>query len=297
MIRLGLVVVWALAGCAGFIEKRAADSTYTILEKSQIAARRQADVQIAREAVPGGLLQLEAFTLAYPDHPGFKTLHVEALCQYVSAFVFDDWEAASFANAPTTAQLADRVTRLAVQCADKNLARLPVAWRTARTAGEEAWRAQLARATKAETPALLWIATTDALQLALAPLVKVGTLPAIEATLERVIALAPGAHESDAELLLGTLQAGKSRFLGGPDGSALFASAKKQLGAGALIADVMFARGVAVAKADRALFTQTLEAVLAADVTAFPERRLANELARIKAQRYLAAIDTLIPAR
>lgn len=44
-----------------------------------------------------------------------------------------------------------------------------------------------------------------------------------------------------------------------------------------------------------ALFTATLENVLAADVTRWPERRLANELARAKAARYLAAIDRLIP--
>ena len=66
-------------------------------------------------------------------------------------------------------------------------------------------------------------------------------------------------------------------------------------GPGALIVDVMFARGTAVARKDRALFTSTLEKVLATDPTQWPERRLANELARKKARRYLAAIEKLLP--
>ena len=61
------------------------------------------------------------------------------------------------------------------------------------------------------------------------------------------------------------------------------------------IVDVMFARGTAVARKDRALLTSTLTRALATDVTQWPERRLANELALRKARRYLAAIDKLLP--
>src|SRR4051812_38374126 len=82
----------ALTGCSGFINKQAAESTYGILEKSQAAARRQGDVELARAARPSGIIQLEAFALAYPDHRGFKLLHAESVCAYAIAFVFDDWE-------------------------------------------------------------------------------------------------------------------------------------------------------------------------------------------------------------
>ena len=68
------LIAWlALAtGCSSFINKQAASSTYRILQKSTEAARRQIDLQLAREALPGGVLQLEAFSLASPDHRGFK---------------------------------------------------------------------------------------------------------------------------------------------------------------------------------------------------------------------------------
>lgn len=291
-----VVAVFALsAGCSGFIQRQAADSTYAILQKSQVAARRQSDVQLAREALPGGIVQLDAFALAYPDHRGFRVMHAEALCQYVTAFVFDDWEDASLAKRPDAERLARRVENLLGQCVEANLALLPEPWRKARNAGADAWSAQLATATRAELDALRWLAMSDSLLLALDPIRRLPTLPIMQKTLERVIELAPGSHESDAELVLGTLQAGTSKYFHGPDGSQLFDRARKQQGPGALMVEVMFARAVAVAKSDRALFTATLQRVLDADLAAWPELRLANELAQIKARRYLAAIDQLIP--
>ncbi|MEO8553773.1 MAG: TRAP transporter TatT component family protein, partial [Kofleriaceae bacterium] len=83
--------------------------------------------------------------------------------------------------------------------------------------------------------------------------------------------------------------AAAGRLLGG-DGHARFEAAR---GDGRLLADVMFARAVAIRRGDRALFEATLQRVLAADVRRWPERRLANELALRKARRYLAATDVL----
>jgi hypothetical protein len=296
------VAVAALAtlgalGCSSWINARAASTTYDVLQKSQVAARRLPDVQLAREAMPGGIVQLEAFALAYPDHAGFREMRAESLCQYAVAFVFDDWEDASLTGrADDAARIAARLGPLFAACVDASLALLPPAWRDARARGDEAWSALLGKATKAQVPALLRIASSDAAQLALDPMRNLPKLAPLLETLTRCTVLAPGAHDADGELLLGTLHAGRSRFLRGDDGARHFEAAREALGEGALLADVMFARGVAVARQDRGLFVTTLERVLAADVTRWPERRLANELARQKARRYLAAIDQLIEA-
>jgi hypothetical protein len=85
-------------------------------------------------------------------------------------------------------------------------------------------------------------------------------------------------------------------FPGKPDGSAYFDRARQLSGERVLDVEVMFARSVAVARKDRALFTTTLERVAHADIERWPARRLANALAHRKAARYLAAIDVLIPA-
>jgi hypothetical protein len=295
-VRLALALIASLAAgaCSGFIDRQAADSTYRIISRSQVAAARQADVELARAAAPAGIMQLEAFALAYPDHRGFKLLHAETFCQYALGFVFDDWEDAELrGRAEEAAQLATRVRRLAASCTEANLALAPAAWRQARQ-DPAAWSAAIAAATREHLPQLLWIATSDATLLALEPMSGLGKLPSILAALKRCIALEPGFHDSDAELLLGTLEAGMSQFLGGPDGSARFSEARARLGAGAWIVEVMYARGPLAAKKDRAQLERTLRQVLAADLAQWPQRRLANELARRKAERYLAAIDRLV---
>ena len=297
-MKRAVLLMTALAGCASFIDNKAASSTYRILEKSMEAAGRQSDLQLAREALPGGIMQLAAFSLAYPDHRGFRVMHADALCQYAVAFVFDDWEDATFTGRVEAAEpIAERLDGLLASCVDANVALLPPAWRIAHASGAEAFTAKLATLTRAEVPAVLWIAMAGSVKIALAPIANISKLPVVKTTLARVAEVAPGYHDADAEILLGTLEAALSAMFKGSDGAARFAAARKLAGERALSVEVMFARGVAVARKDRALFTVTLERVLAADLARWPEHRLANELARKKARRYLAAIDSLIPAR
>ena len=286
----------AVGGCASFIDDKAATSTLRILSKSTEAAQRQRDPELAREALPGGILQLEAFALAYPGRREFRVMHADAVCQYAVAFVFDDWEAAAFANrADDVDRLGDRLTDLLGSCVDAQLGLLPQAWRDAYAKGPAGLGALLPAMTRDQATQVLWLGTTGAVRIAIAPLQHLSTVPAITAILTRCAAVAPGLRDAEADILLGTLQAAlASVFRDKPDGSAHFARARKLAGEGVLAVDVMYARGVAVAHKDRALFTQTLERILAADLDRWPERRLANGLARRKAKRYLTAIDTLI---
>jgi hypothetical protein len=292
--------LWCLAfiaaGCSSFVEQRAASTTYRILLKSREAAQRQVDIELARDAMPGGLLQLETFALAYPDHRGFRELYAEATCQYAVGFVFDEWEDAKLGRRDADAdRLARRLGPLLANCVEANLELIPPTWRTARARGPEAVIAALGTMRRDEVSALLWIATADSVELAIDPMHHLGEILAITATLTRCTELAPGFRDAGAELLLATLAAARSQVIGGDDGADLFARARRHAGDGALMIDVMFARGSAVARKDRRLFEATLDQIVAADVTRWPERRLANELAMRKARRYLAAEAELLP--
>ncbi|MEO8699231.1 MAG: TRAP transporter TatT component family protein [Kofleriaceae bacterium] len=272
MIRLAALLALATS-CGGFIDDQAAKSTYRIISTSIKASQREADVELARDALPGGLMQLEAFAIAYPKHGGFRALHTDALCGFAIGFVFDDWEDATLTGRETdAAKLTERLQGLVERCIAANTARLPTNWRTTFT-GPQA-------------PAALWIASAEIVRLAQAPFAHAAELPAIRALLERSAAVAPGLRDGEAELLLATLAA-----LTGGDSTAAFARARAAAGPGALIVDTMLARTCG----DRALFRTTLERVIATDPAAWPDRRLANELARRKARRYLTAIDTLVP--
>lgn len=281
------LLVILLAGCSSFFENQAAISTLKILQQSTVAARRLSDVELAREAAPGGVVQLAAFASSYPKHRGFRVLHAEAMCGYAMGFVFDDWEAASLAGRDASA-IAKRLHNLLATCIDLNLELLPKAWRS------DDWKPLLPSVTREHVPALLSIASAEAAQIALDPISGISRLERVTATLARCIEVAPGFRDAEGEIMLGSLLAGRARFFGGPNGEAQFTAARRS-GAGLLLVDVMYARGVAVARQDRALFTSHLDAALAADLSKWPERRLANELARVKAERYRGAIDALIP--
>ncbi|HEY4058246.1 MAG TPA: TRAP transporter TatT component family protein [Kofleriaceae bacterium] len=286
----------ALAGCQSFIDKKAADATIQLMQRTKEASKRTPDVEIAREAIPGGIMQLQAFAMAYPDRKEFQVMHADALCGYVSGFVFDDWDAAKLEGRDKDAKkIGARVKSLANECVGANLDLLPKEWRADHAAGGAAWDARIASTKPDQVPQLLSITGAEALQIALNPLSGITKVGAITAALDKCIALKPGFKDNTAELMLATLQANKSQFLGGPDGSALFAKVHAAQGDGALLTDVMYARGTLVAKKDRAGFEATLNKVLDADVTKWPERRLMNEIARMKAQRYLDAEDKIIP--
>lgn len=294
MTRAHLVILVALAGCASFIENRAASTTLRILERGNVAAGRLGDVQLARDAMPGGIVQIAAFAAAYPDHRGFRVLYADSLCRYAVGFIFDDWEAASLqGRAEDATRIAERLEGLLATCIASNLELLPAEWKAA---DDDRWKTLLPAAKPAHVPALLWIASAEAVRVAVNPLgAGIPRLDRAIATLTRCTELSPGYRDADGEILLGTLLSGRSRFFGGPNGEAQLAAARTKLGESAILVDVMFARSIAVARQDRALFMTTLERALAADLAKWPDRRLANELARIKALRYRAAVDQLIP--
>ncbi len=289
-------VIASLGACSSWIDHQAATSTYRVLHASVDVAKRQSDVELAREALPGGLVQLQAFAAAYPGERGFRVMYADAACSYALGFVADDWEDAKLGGrAPEAEQIAHRLTGLLASCVDANLELLPRVWRTAREQGGAAQLAAIAAVRVEDVPAVRAIASADALRLGLDPLHHLAELAGITAALTAAARLAPGADDARAELMLGTLAAARSQLLGGDDGAAQFTRARTLAGESALIVDVMFARGPAVAHKDRALFEATLGKVLAADVTRWPEHRLSNELALRKARRYLAAEAALIP--
>jgi len=261
-----------VAGCGGFVRGQASSTTLEILTKSSAVARRQADPQLAREALPGGIIQLAAFAAAYPDERAFRVLHASALCDYMAGFVFDDWEEAALDLRDEDASvIAERLELLLEGCVAANVALLPT------NVLEDPKLAQ-----KDHEPQLLAVARAGVIALALAPLANIAKLPLIRRQLARCAELAPGAHDGEADVLLGMIAAQL-----GDDAKPYFDRARKGAGPQALIVEVMFARGVLVPARDLEAFETALQRVLATDHKQWPEHRLANELARKKARRYL----------
>jgi hypothetical protein len=198
------------------------------------------------------------------------------VCDYALGFVFDDWEDAALAGRADDARTTSaRLRGLLDSCVALQGARLPRGWTVASLRADD-------------VPAALAIARAQAAQLALAPLAGLLQLPALRTLLARCAALRPGEHDADAELLLGVLDAETSKFTHGDDGRAWFARARRLAGDGALIIDVLEARVLAEARHDAGVLEAAVARVTAAELSRWPERRLANTLAVRKAQRYLA---------
>ena len=273
MFRLLIVL---LAGCSSFIANKAADTTLDIIGKSAKVAARESDLEIAKGALPGALFQLGAMELAYPDRPEFRDLHANALCQYTTAFVFDDWEDASLGGRDTT-ELGERLEKLLDRCLVEQQARLPTDWK-------------LETATAAQASIILSMASARAVRLALAPFAHMAELPR-------------GAGDAPALCLARARRArrrcrdadrGADR---GPVAAARRPRRQRRVRRGeeARAGVAVDRRAFARTRKDRAAFEAGLNAAIAVDLAKWPDHRLANELARKKARRYLAHEDKLLP--
>jgi hypothetical protein len=278
-LRIGAL---ACAGCSGVISGRVADETYRVMRAARDAAASETDVEIARTAWPAGIVQLDGFVRAYPDHRGMRELRAETVCQYATAVGLDDWEAAVLERRDAT-KLAARGLVLAARCEAAALDVLGPRWRDARGLA-----AMTARVPETDDAAgLLWLGVAETCALAIDPLHHLGALALADAALTRSAALAPGLADATAALTLASLHAATSKLLGGDDGTAALARARIATGGRVLLVEVVAAHGAAIAHGDRAGFEATLRQVLAADLARWPEHRMVNELAVRKARRYL----------
>ena len=121
-------------------------------------------------------------------------------------------------------------------------------------------------------------------------------LPKVMATMERVIQLDETTYFGNAHVILGVAKAALPKALGGdPDGAKEhFLQAQRLTDGKYIMTDFLYARFyLAQAVQDEDGFTETLEAILEAEDDTFPEQRLAQEIAKVRAQYWLDHTDEL----
>lgn len=294
-----------LTSCSGFIEGKAADSTFAIMEKSQEAVLRSPDLEAARMAAPGGLVQLEGFHLAYPKHRGFLRLLAAGHCQYAAGFLSAEREELilrpSRDAAVQSRQLAAATRRLRARiglCIDWSLKLLGSDWRDDYAQGIEALGSRLPQAKKSSLAGLNGLAMGIAQEISLDPLASdtETKLAFVEAALERSIAIDENYSDASALTLLATILSARGKAFGGdPErGKALFERARTATGS-MLMIDILVARSYAVTTGNPELFRQRLRHVLREVDRSDPEHRLVNEMARSKAILYLEAFAHFFP--
>lgn len=291
-----------LAGC-GIGESIAMKSTSKIMLKAQPSMQMEADYELARLAIPASLKTVEGFWVAGPPDDARKRLErilTEGYCQYGTAFVEDDWEAAKFKqDLPAIEYHNARATNIFTRCLNYALRGLGSRWQK-EIFGETDQVMKLIKETGSDKRFALLFAATSLGSLVNHNLTRVEMLAyigTVEAMLNRVVEMdtkngvpSNKAHAALPHIALGMLASAKAKSMGGdPEkAKAEFEKALELTEGKFLLARTLMAYRVGLQTNDRKFFHDQLVKVLETPPSVWPEQRLANEVAHRRARRYLS---------
>ncbi|HKA88531.1 MAG TPA: TRAP transporter TatT component family protein [Haliangiales bacterium] len=290
---LALVALCAFALVACNMTKFTANTTSKVIEVASNALNQENDIELAREAAPGSLKTIEGFLMASPENEIFLATLAEGYCNYTFGFIESDVEEARWAGkSELEAKLTARATNLYLRCMNYGLKLLGDGWDKDIHGDLRAFESRVRNAKADHVKGMFWTALglASAINLNKDDIDMVAYLPKAKILLERVVALDPNFNYGLGHMALGMLAASLPKALGGdPEGARKhFDSAMAATSGKFLIPKVMMGITLGTQSGDRKFFHDTLVQVLATSPAVFPDQRLGNELAHVKAKRYLA---------
>lgn len=274
---LFLLPALLLTGCLRAI---ATDTVGSIVGTGFGAITSEGDLEFAGSALPANLKLLEVMLENEPRNEEILLLLSQGYSSYALGFVEDDDPARAREFYLRGARYGERALRLHGGLGrgfDGTLDDLAAA---------------LPDAGRDDVPALFWTAFGwgGLANLSLTDPDVLAMIPRVEAVMQRVTEVDSTFYYGGAHLFLGALAGSRPRMLGGdPDRSRRhFETALRINGGRFLLTHVYYARSYAVQMMDEALFEELLGRVRAASPDILPEFRLANAIARKKADLLLA---------
>lgn len=289
------VVLLVFSGCTP--KQIASDITSQILRDGAPAFEAESDVEIGETAGLTMLKMLEAFQHDNPKNKNYLILLSRSYANY--AFAFLEWNVMKNKDVDQVAYDRNfaRAKRFYEQGKDFGLRVL-----TRNGAFSKAYKKDLDTFKKAlkgmgrgQLPALFWTAFNWGSYINLnkdSPL-AIAEFPKAEAIMARVLELDENYFYSTPHLFFGFSYGSRPPMFGGDPKKSKehfekgIAAYRRRF----LMGLVMYAQSYAVQNQDRALFDQLLNEVVATDANIMPEQRLANELAKLRAQWLLAHAD------
>jgi hypothetical protein len=265
---------------AGCVQSIAVSTVGGIIDDGFEGFTSEPDMQFAGEALPANLKLLDV--LLKNDTSNVRLLRVlsEGYASYSLGYLedIDNARARAF-------YLRSRDYGLRILRQDAALAR-------ALAGSIDDLKTELAKRGPSDVPAVFWTAFGwgSAIQLSLDDPALLVDLPRTEAMMEFVARADSGYYFGGAHLFLGTLAGLRPRLLGGnPDQSRAHFEAALRINHGKfLMTYVYYARSYAVQTQNEPLFEELLNHVKNAEITEPPSVRLANAIARKKAEALLA---------
>lgn len=280
-----------VAGCD--MTKFTINSSAKLLERASPSAAMEDDLDLARAAMPGQIRQLEGLLYVDPGNRRLQLIAARAYCEYSFAFLEDDLERLELAAEYEAAdRLAVRIGKLYKRCFDYGLKILGPAWKKDYETDQEKFLMRVAKAKKGDIPGLYWTARGlgGRINMDKNDMDLLVQLPVVRAMLERIVALDETFQNGGAHLALGFLNSAMGESMGGnpKQGKMHFERVIELTKGRLLLPKVFMAKAYARITGDRELFHKLLTEVLETPHDIWPEMRLANEVAFVRAERYLA---------
>jgi hypothetical protein len=281
----------AMTGCN--MVKLTANTTADVLEVAAPGLQQESDPQLAREAAPGQLKTVEGFYLASPGNRKIIKILAQGYCEYAFGFLQDDIETLEMANKPDeAAPIAKRATGLFLRCMNYGLKLLGSSWDEALRGDLATWEKKVNGAGSDEVTGLFFVGLglASAINLNRDNIDMVAYLPKARLIFERVLKLNEKYYNGGAHMAMGMLLTSQGDAIGGNsvEGKKHFERAIEITGGKYLMPKVLFALNYGVVTGNQKFFHDTLVEVLNTSPAVWPEQRLANELAHIRARRYLS---------
>lgn len=273
-----------LVGCTlpltGCVRSIALSTVGGIVDEGFAAFTDETDLAFAEQALPANIKLLEVMLRNDPSNTRLLRLASEGYSSYALAFLEDTDKARAREFYERGKNYAIRILR-----DDDDFA-------LALDGTPEDLKAVLAARSRSDVPAAFWAAFGwgSAIYLNLTSPDAIADLPRAEALMEFVARQDSAYYFGGADVFLGTLYGSKPRFFGGDPVKARqhFERALRINRGQFLMTYVYYARSVAVQTQDEALFDQLLAKVIQAPPDTLAGARLANQVARKKAESLLS---------
>jgi hypothetical protein len=261
------------------IQTFALRSLDNLFDNTVASFMEEGDLRLAEQGIAGNLKLLDGVVKSDPENGRFLLLACQGYASYALAFAEDSPERALAFYARARGYGARGLKLLGVPS-------------RVFTADAPAMRQALARLDKRDVPLVFWTASAwgSAVILQLADPDAIISLPSINAMMEWVREKDPTYYYGGSYLYFGMYYGSFPPLLGGrPDlAKENFERAIAAAGGKFLMTYVFYAKTYAVEMQDERLFEDLLGRVIDAPVDVLPEQRLANVVAKKRAQEALA---------
>ncbi len=273
----GIALMFLFSGC---IQSIAVNTVGGISEEGFSAFTEEDDLDFAEKALPGNLKLLEVMLKNSPDNTRLLRLLSEGYSSYALGFLED--------KDPGRARefyLRGRDYGLRILRQNSDLEK-------ALRGTPDDLKAALTQLSPDEAPAVFWTAFGwgSYIYLSLTNTDAIADLPRAEALMNFVAANDSTFYYGGAHVFLGTLYGSRPKILGGDPGVAKghFEAALRINRGRFLMTYVYYARSYAVQTQNEALFEELLNKVQNTSLEVLPEFKLANAIAKKKAELLLA---------